>query len=67
MTLQAFPATLNNGAVQATDGSLLPAQARAVLVILPEEGEPAPTDWEHSFDAFFALAAAAHPPADLTR
>ena len=65
MPLQSLPVTLDNGAVRAADGSPLPAHARAVLVILPEEGEAAPADWERSFDAFFALAAAARPLADL--
>ena len=65
MTLQAFPVTLDNGAVHAADGSPLPAHARAVLVILPETSDAMPTDWEHSFDAFFALAAASKPSADL--
>ncbi|MBI3361092.1 MAG: hypothetical protein HY023_08270 [Chloroflexi bacterium] len=62
MTLQAYPVRLEGGVVKSVDGTPLPEQAYAVLVILPA---PARTmsleEWQKPFDAFFA-AVQAHPP-----
>jgi hypothetical protein len=45
---------IDNGVVHSIDGSPLPEQAYALLVIMPErtEGEPS-TEWKRPFDAFF--------------
>jgi hypothetical protein len=57
---------IDNGVVRSIDGSPLPEQAYALLVIMPRrvEGET-PTEWQQAFDAFFEQVRRNPPPEDL--
>ena len=54
MALQAVPVKVERGVVRAMDGSPLPEQAYALLVILPTpaEGDNL-AEWQRPFEAFF--------------
>ncbi len=66
MEYHTVPVKLDNGVVRSIDGSPLPEQAYALLVIMPEpvEGET-PTEWQQPFDAFFEQVRRSQPAEDL--
>lgn len=64
MTLQAYPVKLEGGVVKSVDGTPLPQQAYAVLVILPAPAETMSLEeWKKPFETFFGTVRA-HPPAE---
>lgn len=53
MTLQAYPVRLDQGVVRTVDGSSLPPNAYAVLVVMPEPAVAKPAgEWEEPFIQF---------------
>lgn len=53
MTLQAYPVRLDQGVVRTVDGSSLPSNAYAVLVVMPEPAVAKPAEeWEEPFTQF---------------
>jgi hypothetical protein len=54
MGIHTVPVKIDKGTIQSVDGSPLPEQAYALLVIMPEpvEGE-ALAEWQRPFDVFF--------------
>ena len=60
--LQAIPVKVERGVVRTVDGSPLPEQANALLVIMPAEPEGDDlAAWQRPFDAFFECVQQ-HPP-----
>jgi hypothetical protein len=57
MDLHTVPVRIKHGVVTAIDGSPLPEQAYALLVIMPEPAtDEALAEWQRPFDAFFEQA-----------
>jgi hypothetical protein len=68
MTLQAYPVKIEGGVVKSVDGTPLPQQAYAVLVILPGPSETMPLEeWQKPFETFFAIVRANPPQEDLSK
>jgi hypothetical protein len=65
MPLQAIPVKVERGVVRTVDGSPLPEQANALLVIMPAEPEGEDlAAWQRPFDAFFEIVNQ-HPPSKV--
>lgn len=57
MTLQALPVKIQHGVVRTIDGSALPEEGYAVLVILPSTTSLTDDEvWRQPFEDFFATA-----------
>lgn len=56
MTLQAYPVRLDQGVVRTVDGSSLPPNAYAVLVVMPDPAVVKPAEeWEEPFTQFLEM------------
>ena len=56
MTLQAYPVRLDQGVVRTVDGSSLPKNAYAVLVVMPEPAvAKSAEEWEAPFTQFLEM------------
>jgi hypothetical protein len=52
-TVQAYPVRIEDGVIRSLDGTPLPRRANALLVVLPEAGEPAAdAEWLQPFSDY---------------
>lgn len=55
MTIQTLPVSVENGVIRILGDALLPKNAKAFLVIVPEVESSANQEWQLAFDTYFDL------------